>query len=196
MAKTYREPPAPQKHTPKSKSPSALAKKVDEMDAVIRGLQTVETDDEKNVAALKIVANNLAFMRLGLQHPVSSDADLAAAMDNFFALCMQTNTLPTWEKFLIVCGRSAGWARAIMNGSAPGYSPKTKEMLDTVRAALASIDAELANNGSIDRVVYIFRAKHFYGITEKPDVVEGAPDPLGEVDVSSALRTIEELPDD
>lgn len=194
---SYREPPeTPRKSKKTSRTADVAEKRLAVMEKEVEALQTISPTDDRYTTMHKIVRANLMFMRIGLQHPVSSDSDLYNAIDNFFSLCEQTKTLPTWEKFLIVCGRSASWARNIMNGEQRGYSSQTKETLLNVRAVLASIDAELAEYGAIDRVIYIFRAKCLYNLNEKPDLYDTKPDPLGEIDVDTAARTIEELPDE
>lgn len=54
------------------------------------------------------------------------------------------------------------------------------EMIKAAKIYLSAIDADLALLGLIDKVVYIFRAKNYYGMKDTQDVVIQAKDPLGE----------------
>jgi hypothetical protein len=54
-------------------------------------------------------------------------------------------------------------------------------MIKNAKQIIAGIDAKLAAEGKIPQVVYIFRAKNFYGMKDQQDViVTPNTDPLGD----------------
>lgn len=47
-------------------------------------------------------------------------------------------------------------------------------MVKKAKQILASIDAELVSSGKIPQVVYIFRSKNFYGMSDQQEIVVNA----------------------
>lgn len=73
-----------------------------------------------------------------------------------------------------------------------------KEMIEMAKEILASIDAELVSRGKIPQITYIFRAKNFFGLSDKTEVVLTPNNPLESNMSSDELRERYELnaPDD
>jgi len=53
-------------------------------------------------------------------------------------------------------------------------------LIKAAKIYLSAIDADLALLGFIDKVVYIFRAKNYYGMKDTQDIIVQAKDPLGD----------------
>jgi hypothetical protein len=59
-----------------------------------------------------------------------------------------------------------------------GISSVAPDILKKAKNLIASLDAELAQEGKIQPVVYMFRAKNYYGMKDQQDVVV-TPNPAG-----------------
>ena len=134
-------------------------------------MQLIEQDDEKRAFVAKAIENNLVFFNTGVQKRVSSDEELCERLNWFFSECARTQQVPNVEKMSNALGyhRSTlnDWENSIQNG----FSPHTKDIIKQAKQILASIDAELAQEGKTQPVVYMFRAKNFYGMRDQQDVV-------------------------
>lgn len=159
-------------------------------------LKLIEQDDEKRTFMAKCIANNLVFFKMG-QDPVTNDDELCERLNWFFATCAETQQLPLYEKM----ANCLGYHRSTLNdwetGIKPGFSPATKLIINQAKQLLASIDAELAQEGKIQPVIYMFRSKNFYGMRDQQEVVVTPSN--GGVEAVS-IETIEakyaELPDE
>ena len=68
---------------------------------------------------------------------------------------------------------------------------KSKTRSDLIKKAkeiLAGIDAKLVSQGKIPQITYIFRAKNFFGLTDKQEVVVTPQAPLGDTKDTKALE--------
>ena len=133
-------------------------------------MQLIEQDDEKRAFVAKAIENNLVFFNVGL-NPVKSDDELCERLNWFFSECARTQQLPNIEKM----GNALGYHRNTLldweNGNTGGFSSATAGIIKKAKQILASIDAELAQEGKTQPVVYMFRAKNFYGMRDQQDVV-------------------------
>ena len=119
--------------------------------------------------------------------PVRSDDELCERLAWFFDTCSETNQLPTYEKMCLACGYSRSWMSDILSGRSKGFSSLTTEILKKAREILATADGELALQSKIQPVVYMFRSKNFYGMTDRQDVVVTPNNPLGDYDDPSTI---------
>ena len=160
-------------------------------------MQLIEQDDEKRAFVAKAIENNLVFFNAGVQNRVSSDEELCERLNWFFSECARTQQVPNIEKM----GNALGYHRNTLldweNGVTSGFSPATKDIIKQAKQILASIDAELAQEGKTQPVVYMFRAKNFYGMRDQQEVVV-TPN-TGSIDAAD-VKTIEakyaELPEE
>ncbi len=109
---------------------------------------------------------------------VKDDEDCRQRLIGFFEYYMQTGGIPTVEKLSLALGATPqtlwDWEVRKTKGS------ERSEMIKAAKIYLSAIDADLALLGYIDKVVYIFRAKNYYGMKDTQDVVIQAKDPLGD----------------
>lgn len=159
-------------------------------------IRKLEVDDEKRAFIAKTTQNMLELWRLGMAHPVQNDQEICERLDWLFARCAETQQLVTVEKIGLALGYATDTIKDWRNGRKPGFSPATKQILRTAMQLIAAADADLANEGKIQPVVYLFRAKNFYGMADQQEVVITPNNPLGD---AQDARTIEakysELPD-
>jgi hypothetical protein len=159
-------------------------------------MQVIEQDDEKRAFLGKVIANNLEFFKIGLAHRVTNDDELCDRLNWFFQTCTETQQLTTVEKLGLSLGLSVKTMLDIENGTSAGFSPATKEILRTAKNMLAAIDAEMAAEGRIQPVVYLFRSKNFYGMKDQQDVVVTPNNPLGDYqDARTIAAKYDELPE-
>jgi hypothetical protein len=160
-------------------------------------MQLIEQDDEKRAFVAKAVMNNLVFFNKGIQEPVKSDEQLCERLNWFFTECARTQQIPNVEKLANAIGVSRNTLLRWSTGELPGFSSVTKNIAYQAKQILASIDAELAQEGKSQPVVYMFRAKNFYEMRDQQEVVV-TPN-TGTIE-SADLATIEakyaELPED
>lgn len=126
---------------------------------------------------------------------VKSDEECADRLNEFFEHVNQTGEIPTVEKMCL----SLGTVRQVVWEWEQGTMGKPRsDMIKRAKEILAAIDAELVSNNKIPQVTYIFRAKNFYQMADKTEVVlaPGVAYEKGEVsDVDKVVQTLPE-PDD
>lgn len=119
------------------------------------------------------ILNNSLYWR---NYPkVYTDEECADRLNEFFARCAQTGEIPTVEKMCLALGYTR---MTIWNWEHGSQGNARKEMIEMAKEILASIDAELVSRNKIPQVTYIFRAKNFFGLSNKTEVVLTPNNPL------------------
>ena len=134
------------------------------------GLKKLEQDDDKRVFIGKALHNILAVSK-AFDSPPKNDDELCDRLNWFFQTCAETNQLPTVEKLCLALSWSRQHVFELEVGNRPGFSSVTSDILKKAKNLIASLDAELAQEGKIQPVVYMFRAKNYYGMKDQQDVV-------------------------
>ena len=101
------------------------------------------------------------------------DAELEKRIEDYFVYCGEQGVIPTVEEICMYIGYSKEWVYKTRTGSRPGYSPRTKDILNRMLEVMAVMDAKLAMTGKIRDAVYIFRSKNFHGMKDQQEVVVG-----------------------
>ena len=158
--------------------------------------QALEKDDDKRDIIDKTINNVLAVsMRFGGQ--VQSDEEICERLDWFFKNCSETRQLATVEKMCLALGLTKEYVFEIISGVKPGFSRNTATILKKAKNFIASIDAELAQEGRIQPVVYLFRAKNYYNMKDQQEVVLTPNNQLNDYqDVATIEAKYAELPED
>lgn len=100
----------------------------------------------------------------------TSAQELSERFEQLFDMCFRNNFIPTVEA-LALC---SGWDRRTLWDIETGVSHRGDGMSDVVKEAkefIAAIEAELARDGEINAPVYMFRAKNYFGMVDKQEVV-------------------------
>ena len=134
------------------------------------GLKKLEQDDDKRVFIGKALHNILAVSKAFDAPPVNDD-ELCDRLNWFFKTCAETQQLATVEKMCLALSWSRQHVFELEAGNRPGFSLDTRDILKKAKNLIASMDAELAQEGKIQPVVYMFRAKNYYGMKDQQDVV-------------------------
>jgi len=119
--------------------------------------------------------------------PVKSDEECASRLNEFFQHLQQTGEIPTVEKMCLALGvtRASVWN---WETGGDGSTAARKEMIKKAKEILAAMDAELVSKGKIPQITYIFRAKNFFGMADKQEVVITPNNPLGDKDDQKRLE--------
>ena len=110
---------------------------------------------------------------------VRDDDELQERIAYFFKECFERGEIPTWEKLCLAIGYSRStvwdWLNGIIN-----VSSRRLDIIKKAKEFLASFDAEMATEGKINPVTYIFRAKNYFGMADKQEMVLTPNNPLGD----------------
>lgn len=159
-------------------------------------MKLLEQDDEKRAFVAKAIENNLVFFNAGVQNKVSSDEELCERLNWFFTECARTQQIPNVEKMANALGYHRNSLNDWENGVKPGFSPATKDIIHQAKQILASIDAELAQEGKTQPVIYMFRAKNFYGMKDQQEMVLTPNTGMDAGDAKTIEAKYKELPVD
>lgn len=109
---------------------------------------------------------------------VKDDEDCRQRIIAFFKHYEQTGGIPTVEKLSLALGTCPqtlwDWEVRKTKGG------ERSELIKAAKIWISAVDADLALLGCLDRTVYIFRAKNYYGMKDTQDVIIQAKDPLGD----------------
>lgn len=136
-------------------------------------------DAETRKLYMAIQRNCLEFYNIG-KNKVKSDDELIDRLDYFFNTCAQTGQIPTVEKMCLCVGYVRNTVHDWETGKQRGFSSETKDVIQKAKQLIASFDSELLLSGKLNPIAYIFRAKNYYGMSDKQEVVVTPTDPLGE----------------
>lgn len=156
-------------------------------------LKRLEEDDNKRVFIGKSLSNILAVSKAFDQPPKTED-ELCDRLNDFFKVCAETNQLPTVEKMCLALSMPRSTVFDWESGNTRGLGPATSDILKKAKNIISSLDAELALEGKIQPVVYLFRAKNYYGMKDQQDVVVTPNTANNYVDPATLEQKYAELP--
>jgi len=69
-----------------------------------------------------------------------------------------------------------------------GSTPVRRNLIKKAKEFLASFDAKLVQEGKVNPVTYIFRAKNYFGLKDQQEYVLTPNNPLGDVTSASDIE--------
>lgn len=108
---------------------------------------------------------------------VKSDDECRQRLYDFFETCRLTGQLPTVEKMIMALGTIKQTVWNWENGI--GCSPTRMDLIKKAKEFIASFESEMVTEGKINPVVYIFRAKNYFGMKDQQDITIRPDAPLG-----------------
>ena len=122
-----------------------------------------------NDAPKDAVKNALGSVMYWYKKEVPSTGDeFADRLNEFFNHCYEANDIPTVEKLALALGTTRqtlwDWETNERKGRL------VSDMIKRAKSIISAMDAELAMTGKIQPVVYIFRAKNYYGMRDQVDI--------------------------
>ena len=121
------------------------------------------------------------------QPKVKTDEELAQRISDYFERCTMTGQIPTVEEMCMSTGFSQEACYGWEVGKRGGFSSETGKIIKKAKAFLKSFDAKLAVSGKLNFLTYCFRAKNYYSMTDKQEVVITPNNPLGEEQTASQV---------
>lgn len=110
---------------------------------------------------------------------VKSDEELAQRLADYFQHCAVTGERPTVEQMAQCTGYSLGTVYDWETGKNRGFSSDTSHIVKKAKEFLRVFDAKMVAEGALNPVVYIFRAKNYYGMKDQQDIVVAPSNPMG-----------------
>lgn len=119
--------------------------------------------------------------------PVQSNAELCQRLDEYFTMAEAREIPPTVEEMALYCGYSPQAMRNWRDKRTKGFVDTPISGLTTAEISkrafdmIHAVDAVLAESGKMTPVVYIFRAKNYFGMRDSQEIVVSTEnDLLGE----------------
>ena len=127
----------------------------------------VETAEDKALVS-KLLTEVLVEYK---QPKVQSDEELAERIDNYFMRCAMNGQVPTVEEMCMCTGYAQSTIWDWENGRRQGFSNSTAEIIKKAKDTLKTFDAKLVIAGKLNFLAYCFRAKNYYGMVDKQEMV-------------------------
>lgn len=127
----------------------------------------IVTDEDKALVS-KLLTEVLVEYH---QPKVKSDEELAERLNDYFVRCAQTGQIPTVEEMCMTTGYSQSTCWDWETGRNKGFSNSTSEIIKKAKEMLKTFDAKLVISGKLNFLAYCFRAKNYYGMVDKQEMV-------------------------
>ena len=127
----------------------------------------VETAEDKALVS-KLLTEVLVEHR---QPRVKSDEELAERLNDYFTRCAMNGQVPTVEEMCMSTGYSYSTCYDWEVGRNKGFSSETSNIIKKAKDVLKTFDAKLVISGKLNFLAYCFRAKNYYGMVDKQEMV-------------------------
>lgn len=144
----------------------------------------VKTDKDRALVS-RLLSEALVAYR---QPKVKDDDELMQRFDEYFRMCAETGQIPTVEEMALNTGFSDSTVWDWETGRRKGFSPRTAEIVKSAKAYLKTFDAKLVVSGKLNFLTYCFRAKNYYGMVDKQEMVLTPNNPLGNIENEQEIR--------
>lgn len=105
------------------------------------------------------------------QPRVKSDEEMIERIDDYFRRCAESGQIPTVEEMCMCTGYSYQGLYDIETKRSGGFSNFTSEIIKKAKDVLKTFDAKLVVTGEMNFLAYCFRAKNYYGMSDKQELV-------------------------
>lgn len=120
----------------------------------------------------KFVAGLLSEVLVEYKQPkVTSDEELEQRLDDYFTRCASTGQIPTVEEMCMSTGYTDKYIYDVEIGHTKGFSTNTSIIIKKAKHFLKTFDAKLVVTGKMNFLAYCFRAKNYYGMSDKQELV-------------------------
>lgn len=118
--------------------------------------------------------------------PPKDNEELLQRIDEYFRVTVENKEIPTVEGLAKACGVCRDTLHEWQTNR--NRNPERSDIVKKAKETMAEIDAILAAEGRIPQVVYIFRAKNYYGMRDQQEVVLTPNNPLGDAEDTKQLQ--------
>lgn len=126
----------------------------------------IQTSDDRRFVAELLTEVFIEYK----QEKVKSDEELKQRLDDYFARCARTGQVPTVEEMSMSTGYSQSTVWDWEKGRNKGFSPETSEIIRKAKDFIKTFDAKLVVSGKLNFLAYCFRAKNYYGMSDKSEL--------------------------
>ena len=130
-----------------------------------------------NDSARMLMAESINNARRAAKNPrVTSNRELEERIDQYFQMAADRMMPPTIEELSLFCGYTSSTLNAWKLGKIVPFHDGEEvgvTTIDIIKKAyeiMHSVDAVLTETGKLGAIPYIFRAKNYYGLTDKQEV--------------------------
>lgn len=146
--------------------------------------ELIKTEAQRQIAKTLLAETLQAYK----QPRVNSDEELAGRLSDYFRQCAETGQIPTVEEMGLSTGYSLATVWDWEHGRNKGFSSETSEIIKKAKDFLKTFDAKLVTSGALNFLTYCFRAKNYYGMIEKSEVILTPNNPLGDPDPATIAQ--------
>ena len=115
---------------------------------------------------------------------VKSDEELVQRFGEYFKRCAERQIIPTVEEMFMYTGHGVSYCFDVIGGRVAGFSEMTPSLLKKAKDYLKEYDAKLVLSGKVNPIVYFFRAKNYYDMADKQEVVVTPTAPAEQIDAT------------
>ena len=135
----------------------------------------IDESDDKAKNRARVMTDLMKWYTL----PKAEDDDeIERRIELFFEVCAMNGEYPTVEKLNLAIGYGSSTIRDWMSGMIL-VSDRRREIIKKAYDMIHATEAELASTFQIQPVVYMFRSKNHFGMSDKQEVQHVVTDPLG-----------------
>lgn len=127
----------------------------------------IQTDEDRQLVS-RLLGEVLHEYK---QPKVKSDEELQNRLNEYFQRCAETGQIPTVEEMSMCTGYSQATVWDWEMGRNAGFSNSTSEIIKKAKGFLKTFDAKLVISGKMNFLAYCFRAKNYYGMSDKNEYV-------------------------
>ena len=158
-----------------TKKPTAIAKAKDNRPETGRGgkrnfpscLPDLSSDEDRALVS-RLLTEALVEYR---QPKVKSDEELTERINDYYSRCAETGQTPTVEELYLSTGYAISTVKDWESGRHKGFSPETAAIIKKAKGFMQTFDAKLVVSGKLNFLAYCFRAKNYYGMVDKQEMV-------------------------
>ena len=111
--------------------------------------------------------------------PVISDEEAIERINDYFANCEEQNIRPIFEEMCLALGVTKRTVQRWATGELLAGTNRAA-IIESAIEAMAAFDARAVSEGKLNPVIYIFRSKNFYDMSDSQEVRVTPTQPLGQ----------------
>lgn len=127
----------------------------------------IQTDEDRMLVS-RLLTETLREYK---QPKVKSDDELRDRLNDYFKRCAESGQIPTVEEMAMCTGYTQATVWDWEMGRNHGFSGSTSEIIKKAKEFLKTFDAKLVISGKLNFLAYCFRAKNYYGMSDKTEYV-------------------------
>lgn len=163
----------------KNKPNDELVKQGEQIVKKKRGSKSASIKHNTSAKADDIRRIGATLLRWYNMEKAVTDEEIRERLEMYFVTTLEAGEIPTVEEMSLALGydRKTLWSWEV---GGEGSTPVRRNLIKKAKEFLASFDAKLVQEGKINPVTYIFRAKNYFGLKDQQEYVLTPNNPLGD----------------